>query len=86
MYTNHSNVFGCALPPGLPDSLRGKVLRHFDQILVTYLTDLIRERRVSDCSGQSEALSSDDEDDLNFKEFRDRENTLHLWYQSGLDR
>jgi len=86
MYTNHSNVFGCALPPGLPDSVRGKVLRHFDQSLFTYLMDVMRERRMSDCLGQSEALASDDEDDQIFEEFISSQNTLQLRYQSGLER
>jgi len=77
-------VFGCALPPGLPNSVRSKVLGHFDRMLFTYLSDVMRERRMSDGSGQSEALSSDDEDDSNYKEFISRQNTRYLRYQSGL--
>ena len=70
-------MFGCALPPGLSDSVRSKVLGHFDRMLLTYLSNVMRERRMSDGSGQSEALSSDDEDDSNYKEFI-REDGLDL--------
>jgi hypothetical protein len=62
------------------------VLGHFDRMLFTYLSNVMRERRMSDGSGQSEALSSDDEDDLNFEEFIDRQNTPDLQHQSGLHR
>jgi hypothetical protein len=86
IYANHSIVFGCALPPGLPNSVRSKVLGHFDRMLFTYLSNVMRERRMSDGSGQSEALSSDDEDDLNSKEFFSRRITLYLQQQSGLQR
>jgi len=46
-------------------------------MLLTYLSNVMRERRMSDGSGQSEALSSDDEDDSNYKEFI-REDGLDL--------
>jgi hypothetical protein len=86
IYANHSIVFGCALPPGLPNSVRNKVLDYFDGMLFAYLSDAMRERRMSDGSGQSEALSSNDEDDPNYKEFISRLKPHPLQHQSGLQR
>jgi hypothetical protein len=60
-------------------------LDHFDGMLFAYLSDAMRERRMSDGSGQSAALSSD-EDGPNFEEFISRLKTRHLQHQSGLQR
>jgi len=61
MFAKHSIVFRCALPPVLPDIIRSKVLRHFDRMVTMYLSNVMREHRMSDPSGQSGAPSSDND-------------------------
>ena len=78
-------MFGGALHPGLPDSIRSTVLvlGYFYRMLVTYLSNVMRERRMSDRSGQSGELSSDDDDTLNYERFVRCESTLHRRRQNG---
>lgn len=46
VYDNHSNISPCALPPGLPDNVRQKVVKYFDDILTRRLGE-IKERSAS---------------------------------------
>lgn len=81
--SKHSATFPCALPVGLPTSVRQKLLHKYRRELRSHLTALLNQKRsVSAGSGQSDTSSQDGDADIKSDSEQDR--YLRV-YKSGWD-
>ena len=53
----HSKITACAMPPGLPAAARQTVIKHFEDILTTYLEDVAARRKESHETQETDVMS-----------------------------
>ena len=54
----HSKITACALPPGLPAAARRTVIKHFEDILRTYLEEVVIRRKESHGTQEMDVISA----------------------------
>lgn len=84
--SKHSVTFPCALPVGLPSSVRQKLLNKYRRELRSRLTPLLNQKRPSAESGQSDTLSQDGDADIKPASEQDRYLRVYNSGWDGLDQ
>lgn len=54
----HSKITACALPSGLPAAARRTVIKHFEDILRTYLEEVVIRRKESHGAQETDVISA----------------------------
>ena len=54
----HSKITACALPPGLPAAARRTFIQHFEDILATYLEEVVIRRKGSHGTQETDVMSA----------------------------